>query len=721
MSYPATIELNNPNTGALQAKIYTPVVEPAAMEQLQTLIKFSHLYKHIAVMPDVHASVGSAGTVGTVIATVGAIIPSAVGVDIGCVDKDTEFLSPDGWVKFSDWSSHQVMQFNPSTNEANFVNPIRYVKLPCDAFYHLKTKYGIDQMLSEEHRVLYYKYDRSYKFNEWGVISAGELASQHRSLKQGFRGRILTSFTPLIQTQIDGVTDEELRVIVMVCADGHIRNTNTHNCVLSFKKDRKVNRATELLQSAGILYTLNANDNTGITHISFNAPTSNKKLNYWRASLAQLNVIVDEIFHWDGNEKDQVYFTRDKDSADFVHYAMSATGNRSVLREDVHKSGGVDYRVFKHANTKIGMAGVPKKDITIAPSQDGYKYCFQVPSGYFVARRNGNIFVTGNCGMLAVQTNINARELPDSCEAIRASIESAVPVGFSCHEKYDKPLSLLSMREYLWLSKGAPKFLETNKIITNDNQERLLQQIGTLGGGNHFIELCLDVHDNVWIMLHSGSRGVGNRIGTFYIARAKDEMQKLGIKDLASADLSYFNHSSPWWSEYMDAVKWAQEYASMNRRTMLALVVGELIKFFPHLKFVHSVINCHHNYISQETHYGKEVWITRKGAVSARKGEKAIIPGSMGARSYIVEGLGDPESYCSCPHGAGRKMSRGQAKKLITTAMHEAATIGVSCKKDASVLDESPAAYKDIDEVLKYSNRLVKPLAVLKQFVCVKG
>lgn len=408
MSYPAMIEINDEQTGELKVKIYTPVVEPAAMEQLQTLAKFSHLYKHLAVMPDVHASVGSAGTVGTVIATVGAIIPSAVGVDIGC-------------------------------------------------------------------------------------------------------------------------------------------------------------------------------------------------------------------------------------------------------------------------------------------------------------------------GMLAVRTNIKASELPDSCEAIRKAIEDAVPVGFSCHEKYDKPLSLLSMREYLWLSKGAPKFLEENKIITNDNQERLLQQIGTLGGGNHFIELCLDEKDNVWIMLHSGSRGVGNRIGTFYIARAKDEMQKLGIKDLASADLSYFNHSSRWWDEYMSAVKWAQEYASMNRRTMLALVVGELVKFFPHLKFVNSVINCHHNYISQETHFGKEVWITRKGAVSARKGEKAIIPGSMGARSYIVEGLGDPESYCSCPHGAGRKMSRGQAKKTITTAMHEAATVGVSCKKDESVLDESPAAYKDIDEVLKYSNRLVKPLTMLKQFVCVKG
>jgi tRNA-splicing ligase RtcB len=250
---------------------------------------------------------------------------------------------------------------------------------------------------------------------------------------------------------------------------------------------------------------------------------------------------------------------------------------------------------------------------------------------------------------------------------------------------------------------------------------RASRHLGTLGTGNHFIEVCLDEQQRVWLMLHSGSRGIGNRIGSYFIGRAKREMQRWFI-DVPDVDLAYFPEGSELFDDYVEAVHWAQGFARMNRTTMMDAAISALRVAVPKpFETDQEAVNCHHNYVERENHFGANVLVTRKGAVRARVGDLGIIPGSMGARSYIVRGKGNPESFCSCSHGAGRAMSRAEAKRRFTLADHEVATAGVECRKDADVLDETPAAYKDIDAVMAAQTDLVEVVHTLKQVVCVKG
>jgi tRNA-splicing ligase RtcB len=250
--------------------------------------------------------------------------------------------------------------------------------------------------------------------------------------------------------------------------------------------------------------------------------------------------------------------------------------------------------------------------------------------------------------------------------------------------------------------------------------ETWLCQIGTLGGGNHFIELCLDEADRVWIMLHSGSRGIGNVMGRYFIAAAQKDMRRHQV-NLPDRDLAYFSEGSTLFDDYVEAVGWAQDYAMLNRNRMLAAVVEAIRPGLPPFQLEEEAINCHHNYVAQETHFGASVYITRKGAISAREGQLGVIPGSMGARSFIVRGLGNAESFCSCSHGAGRRMSRSAAKRRFSSFDLEAQTVGVECRKDGGVVDEIPGAYKDIDEVMENQRDLVEVVHTLKQVLCVKG
>jgi tRNA-splicing ligase RtcB (3'-phosphate/5'-hydroxy nucleic acid ligase) len=262
------------------------------------------------------------------------------------------------------------------------------------------------------------------------------------------------------------------------------------------------------------------------------------------------------------------------------------------------------------------------------------------------------------------------------------------------------------------------KICERHPRLKNTNN---LKHLGTLGTGNHFIEICLDEEQRVWFMLHSGSRGVGNAIGSHFIELAKQEMRRWMI-NLPDQDLAYLPEGSEHYADYVFAVDWAQRYARMNREIMMRHVVEAMRKVIPKpFEAQAEAVNCHHNYVQREHHYGKNVLVTRKGAVSARKGELGIIPGSMGAKSFIVRGLGNEESFCSCSHGAGRVMSRTQAKKLISVDDHIAATAHVECRKDADVVDESPAAYKSIDAVMEAQKDLVEIVHTLRQVVCVKG
>ena len=333
------------------------------------------------------------------------------------------------------------------------------------------------------------------------------------------------------------------------------------------------------------------------------------------------------------------------------------------------------------------------------------------------------------CGMMAVQTSLVASDLPDSLANLRLEIEAAIPVGGPGIKgswletgRGDTPGSV----DVAWSGDGTElalghQYEHILKRHPKAGNRLTAEQLGTLGTGNHFIEVCLDETDRVWIMLHSGSRGPGNRIGQYFIEAAKKEMRRWFI-NLPDVNLSYVVEGSELFDDYITAVEWAQEFAKTNRHLMMERVMRAMRDTVP-VKFQARVeaIDCHHNYVSRENHFGANVWLTRKGAVRARTGDMGIIPGSMGERSFIVRGKGNADAFHSCSHGAGRVMSRTQARKLFTLDDHTAATKGVECRKDAGVLDETPRAYKDIDAVMAAQADLVEVVHTLKQVVCVKG
>jgi tRNA-splicing ligase RtcB len=329
------------------------------------------------------------------------------------------------------------------------------------------------------------------------------------------------------------------------------------------------------------------------------------------------------------------------------------------------------------------------------------------------------------CGMAALRTTLQSADLPDNLEGVRAAIERAVPHGRTHHGgRGDKGAwgtpPDRSQTAWAGLQAGYAAILQKHPKLRRADDPDL--HLGTLGTGNHFIEVCLDEAERVWFLLHSGSRGVGNRIGTYFIERAKAEIEAAGVS-LPDRDLAYLREGTRSFDDYVEAVGWAQDYARINRQLMLRAVV-QAVAGAPGIRpfeLTDEAVNCHHNYVARELHFGESVLVTRKGAVRAGRGELGIIPGSMGARSYIVRGLGNPESFFSCSHGAGRAFSRTEAKRRFSVADHALATVGVCCRKDASVLDETPAAYKPIDAVMEAQKDLVEPVHTLRQVVCVKG
>jgi tRNA-splicing ligase RtcB (3'-phosphate/5'-hydroxy nucleic acid ligase) len=326
------------------------------------------------------------------------------------------------------------------------------------------------------------------------------------------------------------------------------------------------------------------------------------------------------------------------------------------------------------------------------------------------------------CGMMAWQLTLSAKDLPDNLAAIRTEIERAVPHGFvttpgrSLKGGWETVPNSVASR---WrnLDERYNAILAKHPKISH---KRPMHQLGSLGTGNHFIELCLDEKDVVWVMLHSGSRGPGNQIGQYFIERAKAEMRTHFI-NLPDTDLAYLCEGTSSFDDYIEALMWAQEYAFENRQAMMDAVLRALRLHLPPFQIGAQAVNCHHNYVAREEHFGENILVTRKGAVRAAKDVMGIIPGSMGAKSFIVRGKGNVESFCSCSHGAGRVMSRNEAKRRFTLADHARDTAGVECRKDAEVIDETPKAYKDIDAVMAAQSDLVEIVHTLRQVVCVKG
>jgi tRNA-splicing ligase RtcB len=322
------------------------------------------------------------------------------------------------------------------------------------------------------------------------------------------------------------------------------------------------------------------------------------------------------------------------------------------------------------------------------------------------------------CGMMAARLSLAAADLDEkSLKSVFNQISRDVPVGFAQHD--ERNARGHAVRPF---QKRLSRILQAHPGIGKriGKNSSWVHQLGTLGGGNHFIEVCLDEAGRVWVMLHSGSRGIGNAIGSYFIelARRDAERSRMALPD---RDLAYFPEGAAHFDDYVAAVGWAQDYARANREEMMALVLAALARHLPPFEVTGEAVNCHHNYVEQELHYGEKVWLTRKGAIRAGAGELGIIPGSMGARSYIVRGKGAAESFDSCAHGAGRRMSRGAAQKRFDVEDLIRQTDGVICRKDKGVIDEIPGAYKDIDEVMANQSDLVEVVHTLKQVLCVKG
>ena len=319
------------------------------------------------------------------------------------------------------------------------------------------------------------------------------------------------------------------------------------------------------------------------------------------------------------------------------------------------------------------------------------------------------------CGMMAARLSLTANEIDEAAlKKVFGQISRDVPVGFDQHREARDAAKRFK--------KSLARIMEKHPGIGKrvGRNSHWAQQLGTLGGGNHFIEICLDESDRVWAMLHSGSRGIGNAIGSYFIELARNDSMKNNVQ-LPDRDLAYFPEGARHFDDYVEAVGWAQDYARANREEMMDLVLDAMHRHLPSFEVTDEAVNCHHNYVEPEEHYGERVWLTRKGAIRAREGELGIIPGSMGARSYIVRGKGSRESFHSCAHGAGRLMSRGAAQKKFSLEDLRTQTQGVICRKDKGVIDEIPGAYKNIDEVMANQSDLVDVVHTLKQVVCVKG
>ncbi|MCF4123072.1 RtcB family protein [Antribacter sp. KLBMP9083] len=328
------------------------------------------------------------------------------------------------------------------------------------------------------------------------------------------------------------------------------------------------------------------------------------------------------------------------------------------------------------------------------------------------------------CGMIGVRTSLTADDLPDDLSRLRSRIEAAIPVGFHSH---DEPVDLRRLRPVAGSGgaerlRGEQAFWDRFERLHPKVQQletRARKQLGSLGGGNHFVEVCVDADGNVWLQLHSGSRNIGKELAERHVAIAKGQDHNQGIVD---RDLAVFLTGTPEMDAYLNDLWWAQDYAARSRAVMMALAVQAVRDEFPGRDITFDEgVNVHHNYVAREQVDGAELIVTRKGAIRAGKGDLGLIPGSMGTGSYVVRGLGNPQSYWSASHGAGRRMSRTKAKQVFTTDDLAAQTAGVECRKDAGVLDEIPGAYKDLDSVIAAQADLVEVVARLTTVLCVKG
>lgn len=708
------------NKGRVPVKLWTNIheVESAALDQLTNLSTLPFVFKHVSVMPDVH--VGKGATVGTVLPTVDAIIPAAIGVDIGCFVGST--LIP--------------LLDNTSVPIKDLVDKGEFLVFSCNEYQKITVSKATAKLTRKEAQLIAVTLDNGQVIkctpdHEFmlrdGTYKAAELLSPNTSLMPFYKSIDKDGYVH-IQQPYSGNTQKVHWMVARSGLMGEIPSYSNERTVIHHKDFDETNNLPNNLQF------MSASE-----HAKYHRSLVERNL-HWQSPEFELNRII-ALKEFCNTEKGKELRSRNllnymKEHPEHFKESVKDNGKRGSKYLSAYnqsdkgkaKSKEISNRLYNCStcneqikspiglhNHKRGVHGFNHKVVKVEILNEYQDvYCLTVPE-YSNFALDAGVFVH-NCGMMARKLPYKLSDLPDSLDTLYTDIEWGVPTG---HNQHKVSVSNADKWEG-WNYETVRSFPEPIfKLLP-----KALLQLGTLGSGNHFIEICGDEDQNVWVMLHSGSRHIGKALADFHINEAKGLMKKMMIS-LPDPDLSYLVKDTPEFEAYWNALQWAQRYALKNRALMMdnvmksiskVLVRDHNIKISPLMS-----INCHHNYAELENHYGKNVYVTRKGAVRARKEDYGIIPGSMGTRSYIVRGKGNEDSFCSCSHGAGRRYSRTAAKGKFTIEDLAEQTKGVRCKKDSSVLDEIPGAYKDIDQVMENQKDLVEVIAVLKQVLCVKG
>lgn len=695
----------------------TPI-ESQAYDQIKAMTTLPILAGHLAIMPDVHW--GKGATVGSVIPTRGAIVPAAVGVDIGCFVGETKIPLLDGTQQALVELSQRKEPFWVYSIDADLnIVPGRAIALKTQEnapLMKVMVSGGDEIICTPDHQFMMldgsYKEAKDLRFNEslMPLYRRWQTRDGYESVSRG-KGTFQLTHRRIWEALNGGIPK------------GFVIHHKNHNHF-----DNRPNNLVGLPFSNHSFYHRqvgNKFDNTnpefqtkrlaGIQHRKED-PIKRKKM----VTVGVQNITTymqERPEHFaeavkDNGKRGREYLIKFNQSPRACTECGEVMANPASIRW--HKKKEHEEVSINHKVISVEMLDY-RADV----------YCLQVEDYHNFALASG-VFVH-NCGMAALQTSMRVDQLPDTLSAWRTAIESAIPVGFTAHDNdrmLDKVFRLGSHVTFeAPLRNLRERFdaLDLHAQIPHNPRHHTeavaWKQIGTLGGGNHFLEVQIGDDGFVWLMLHSGSRNVGKTLAEVAISQARAEAEARGDV-LPDKDLAWLVEGSESFEHYLTALWWAQDYARVNREMMLALLWHALYPFFPQETTITQTVNCHHNYVEQ---FADGVFVTRKGAVSARKGEFGIIPGSMGTASYIVRGKGNPDSYYSCSHGAGRRMSRNQAKKQFTVEDLSQQTAGVESRKDAGVIDEIPAAYKDIDAVITAQSDLIEPVVKLKQVLCVKG
>lgn len=729
--------------------IWKEVIEDWPIEQMNSAMDNTFVVKG-AMMADAH--LGYSLPIWWVVATKDIIVPAWVGYDIWCIDRDTEYLTEKWWKKISNYIKwDKVLQYNKETDEANFITPLKYINLPCDKFYHFKNGSGLDQMLSEEHKVLLWKWDKKRKYILEDVL-VKDLSKYWKRLNSWYYG-VKASFN--IDSKWINFTDKEIKLNILIAADGCIeyQNETENRIYMHLKKERKILRLKSILHDSNIKYK-ETNGKDWTHHIYFYV---DKKIDkdiskYWLANKDQLKIVKEECLHWDWHIGYRSFFSSgDKVSADIIQFAFSATDIRAGITVQKYKK---DTRndvniVTPTRNNIIGITNHVKE----VDSVDWRKYCFTLPSWYFVARRNWKIFITWNCWVLGINTKLKIEDIKGKEKEIFDLIYSKLPLSHWNYHKEDQNVDFSTIEKTQIAEDIIVKF-------------QAYKQVGTLWWGNHFIEIASGKNEEIWVIVHSGSRWIWHKIGTHYMDLAKQlnfsdykliqSIEKEFDDNPKYADIRKYNPEKYWevrgnyvdtqikrlskwntewhywldinsqnWKDYIKDMNFCLEFALISRELMLQSTIKvlseitnkDIILNYDLIEEWGDLINRNHNHAVLVDW----LWVHRKWATDSSKGVYGIIPWNMRDWSFVVVWKWNPDSLCSSSHWAGRIYGRKEAERELTLENFQKQMKWIQAKVEQSTLDESPSAYKDIFKVMDLQKDSIEVINYLKPIINIKG